>query len=157
MKATLKQVLESQNELSRLYGLSLPPKVKYWVGRIQNKAQAIAKEFMAMHNQRITDQGEQIVMELIPAVGGVEATETEPAVAAIPARQEWRVVAEGEDVSTKQTQYRIKAEDTEAFNAATEEIVSSEVEIPFDAINISDLGDVKIEFDLMKLDWMLAE
>ena len=155
MKAILKDILESQSELEQLYALPLRVKARYWVGRIRNQAKSITAEFMELHDKIIIDHGEMFVLDTVPATEAIPATDTSPEIPYVPEHQEWMLVGTGEDVTGKQTQFRVKQDRLPDFNYAIDEVVLEEVDIPFDKIKLDDLGDVEIRFDITKLMWFL--
>lgn len=54
--------------------------------------------------------------------------------------------------------WKVKEENSEAFNKEHKELVEKEVKLELPEIKISELGDVKIEASvLMNLDWLIKE
>jgi hypothetical protein len=145
MKIPLEFILGSEQELQKLAVAALPAKTKYWAGRIVAAAQSAINDFTGKRNALILGYGEQVVL--------YQPNEVEAINGLMP---EWKLIEEGEDVTGKPTQWRVKAENHETYVAEVTAIGDKMiVDLPCDRIKLEDFGMAMIDFDIAKLDWMI--
>jgi hypothetical protein len=145
MKIPLELILSSEQELQKLAVAALPAKTKYWAGRIVAVAGAAIADFTGKRNALIMGYGEQVVL--------YQPNEVETAKGLLP---EWKLIEEGEDVTGKPTQWRVKAENHEIYVAEVTAIGDKMiVDLPCDRIKLEDFGSAMIDFDISKLEWMI--
>jgi hypothetical protein len=145
MKIPLEFILGSEQELQKLAVAALPAKTKYWAGRIVAAAQSAINDFTGQRNALILGYGEQVVL--------YQPNEVEAINGLMP---EWKLIEEGEDVTGKPTQWRVKAENHETYVAEVTAIGDKMiVDLPCDRIKLEDFGMAMIDFDIAKLDWMI--
>lgn len=136
MQVKIETILNSRQELQQLLDLPLSAKTKYWVGRIANTAMSSTSEFQKEIDKMIIARGEQLIVD--------------------PATNNWRVVGVDEQLPAgAQTQWRVKPELMEEFNALAAPMAAKEVTLDFDKLSLDTFGDTPISFDITKLEWLL--
>lgn len=147
MKVTISTLQQTNRDYITLANSPLPPKPKYWVGRIAKAAYSALQEFEKIRFSKIRELGEPIKYEPQPdiEVDGVMTPQ-----------QPLRVVITDADEAAKPTtMWEVKPENMPAFTEWHDAELAKEVDIPFDQIKLDAMGDAPIGVQLANLEWMI--
>ncbi len=146
----------AREAITKLSLLPLHPKTKYRISRIADKVDSENKAFEKARFAAIKDMGEPV--EYVPEQSIADG---EGIIHTVEAAR-WEVITDPLRLEGPNVQYRVRAENEDAFNKSMEELLGHQVKFQFDAIPVEDLkkgnGEpVDIEFDLSPILWMLTD
>ena len=147
IKVNIATLINTNQPLIQLANQPLPPKAKYWLGRIAEAMNSHLADYDQKRFAIIREMGRPIRMEPQPDIE-IDGVMT-------PQKPLEIEITDQEEANKPQTMWKVKDELADEFNKRLDELQAHEVVIRFNKVSLDALGDAPVAVHLAALDWVI--
>lgn len=147
IKVTVGTLINTNQVLIQLANAPLPPKAKYWLGRIATQAHGRLMEYEKKRIALVMEMGHPVRLEPQPSIE-IDGVMT-------PQQPKPVEITDPEEAKKPNTMWDVRDDRMADFTAQLEILQAEVVEIPFNRIPLDGFGDVPVAANLSALEWAI--